>query len=252
MRTMFLAYLVVIVGGLAWMLVISPEARVMPKFLRENSLSLVFGLLFLVSLVAQSFAGWQQFNAQQVAEHLDTITWFAYATSADFIVDVSENWQSEFLQFWLFLTATVWLLQKGSPESKELDKVGKESNKDQKVGYAADRNSPAWARAGGWRTSVYSSSLALVMAALFVASWLVQSVAGWAAFNETRLQQMQDPISWASYLLNADFWARTLQNWQSEFLAVGAMAVLSIYLRQRGSSQSKPVGESHEATGVEG
>jgi len=224
----------------------------MPKFVRENSLSLAFGLLFLVSLLAQSFAGWQQFNAQQVAEHLDTITWLVYVTSADFIVDVSENWQSEFLQFWLFLTATVWLLQKGSPESKELDKAGKESDEDQKVGDAADPDSPSWARAGDWRTSVYSSSLALVMAFLFFASWLVQSVAGWAAFNETRLQQMQDPIGWGSYVLNADFWARTLQNWQSEFLAVGAMAVLSIYLRQRGSSQSKPVGEPHEATGVEG
>jgi hypothetical protein len=80
----------------------------------------------------------------------------------------------------------------------------------------------------------------------------VQSIAGWAAYNETRLQQVQDPISWGEYLLNADFWARTLQNWQSEFLAVGAMVVLSIYLRQRGSSQSKPVGAPHEATGVEG
>ena len=79
------------------------------------------------------------------------------------------------------------------------------------------------------------------MGLVFIASWLVRSVAGWAAFNETRLQQVQDPISWGYYLLNADFWARTLQNWQSEFLAVGAMAVLSIYLRQRGSSQSKPV-----------
>ena len=90
------------------------------------------------------------------------------------------------------------------------------------------------------------------MGAIFVASWLVQSVAGWAAFNETRLQQLQDPISWVVYLVNADFWARTLQNWQSEFLAVGTMVVFSIYLRQRGSPESKPVGEPHTSTGVEG
>jgi hypothetical protein len=77
-------------------------------------------------------------------------------------------------------------------------------------------------------------------------------VGGWAAFNEERLRQLQDPISWTAYLANADFWARTLQNWQSEFLAVGAFAVLSVYLRQRGSSQSKPVGEPHGSTGVEG
>ena len=90
------------------------------------------------------------------------------------------------------------------------------------------------------------------MGSIFLASWLVQSVAGWASFNETRLQQLQDPISWLDYLGNADFWARTLQNWQSEFLAVGTMAVLAVYLRQRGSSQSKPVGEPHTATGIDG
>ena len=90
------------------------------------------------------------------------------------------------------------------------------------------------------------------MGAIFLGSWAVQSVAGWAAFNEERLQQLQDPVPYGSYLTNADFWARTLQNWQSEFLAVGTLAVLAIYLRQRGSSQSKPVGEAHDTTGVEG
>ena len=90
------------------------------------------------------------------------------------------------------------------------------------------------------------------MGSIFLASWLVQSIAGWAAFNETRLQQLQDPIGWGSYLGNADFWSRTLQNWQSEFLAVGTLAVLTVFLRQRGSSQSKPVGAPHSATGVDG
>ena len=224
----------------------------MRTFLRHNSLSLFFGLLFLLTLAGQSVAGWHQFNALQVAEHLDTLSWTAYVASSDFAVDVAENWQSEFLQFWVYLMATVWLLQKGSPESKELDKSGKESDKDQKVGRHAVADSPAWAKAGGWRTRLYSTSMAIVMGAIFLASWLVQSVAGWAAFNESRLQQLQDPISWSRYLVNADFWARTLQNWQSEFLAVGTMAVLAIYLRQRGSSQSKPVGEPHGSTGVEG
>lgn len=224
----------------------------MRTFLKENSLSLGFGLIFVLTLVGHSFAGWQQLNDIQAAEHLGTVTWTQYVTSADFAVDVSENWQSEFLQFWLYLTATVWLLQKGSPESKELDKAGRESDEDQLVGEHADERSPAWARSGGWRTRVYSSSLAWVMGLLFLASWTVQSVAGWAAYNEDRLGRLQDPVSWASYVGNPDFWARTLQNWQSEFLAVGAMAVLSIYLRQRGSSQSKPVGAAHDATGVEG
>ena len=224
----------------------------MRAFLRHNSLSLFFGLLFVLSLAGQSVAGWHEFNALQVAEHLDTLSWTAYVASSDFAVDVAENWQSEFLQFWVYLMATVWLLQKGSPESKELDKAGKESDEEQKVGAHAEADSPAWAKAGGWRTHVFSSSLAIVMGAIFLGSWLVQSVAGWAAFNEQRLQQLQDPIAWTAYLRNADFWARTLQNWQSEFLAVGTLAILAVYLRQRGSSQSKPVGEPHGSTGVEG
>jgi uncharacterized membrane protein YeiB len=221
-------------------------------FVRHNGLSLFFGVIFLASLVGQALAGWQQFNAVQAAEGLGRLSLPHYITSADFAVDVAENWQSEFLQFWLYLTATVWLLQRGSPESKELDKAGRESDKDQKVGDHAEAGSPAWAKSGGWRTRVYSSSLAIVMGSIFLLSWLAQSIAGWAAFNEDRLQQLQDPIGYTGYLANADFWARTLQNWQSEFLAVGTMAVLAVYLRQRGSSQSKPVGEPHTATGVEG
>jgi hypothetical protein len=224
----------------------------MHRFVRENSLSLFFGSLFLGSLAGHSVAGWLQFNDQQVAEHLDRITWLTYVTSADFAVDVAENWQSEFLQFLLYLSATVWLLQKGSPESKELEKAGRESDKEQKVGSHASEDSPEWAMHGDWRTRLYSSSLALVMGTIFLASWLVQSIAGWAAHNETRLEQLRDPISWWGYLGHPDFWSRTLQNWQSEFLAVGALAVFSIYLRQRGSSQSKPVGSAHATTGVEG
>jgi uncharacterized protein DUF6766 len=221
-------------------------------FVRNNGLSLFFGLIFVACLAGQAVAGWQQFNAVQVAEGLGRLSFAHYVVSADFAVDVAENWQSEFLQFWLYLMATVWLLQQGSPESKELDKAGLESDKDQKVGKHAEADSPPWAKAGGWRTRIFSSSLAIVMGTIFVLSWLAQSIAGWGAFNEDRLRQLQSPIGYTQYVRNADFWARTLQNWQSEFLAVGTMAVLAIYLRQRGSSQSKPVGEPHAATGVEG
>jgi hypothetical protein len=220
---------------------------------KENSLSLFFLLLFLGCLLGQALAGWKQFNADQVADGLGTLSLGRYLLSADFSVDVTENWQSEYLQFLTYLMATVWLLQKGSPESKSLDQAGRESPKDQKIGEYAVEDSPRWARfSRGFRLRVYSSSLLLVMGSIFLISWLVQSIAGWAAFNETRIGRLQDPISWGSYLADADFWSRTLQNWQSEFLAVGSMAVLSIYLRQRGSSQSKPVGQPHESTGVEG
>ncbi len=224
----------------------------MRKFVRENSLGLFFGAIFLLTVAGQAVAGWKQFNDEQLAESLGQISLPQYLTSASFAADVAENWQSEYLQFLLYILATVWLLQRGSPESKELDRAGQESARDQKIGKHATESSPRWARVGGLRTAVYSWSLGIVMGLVFVLSWFAQSLAGWVAFNETRLQRLQDPLSWAGYLLNADLWARSLQNWQSEFLAVGSMAVFSIYLRQRGSPESKPVGAAHTSTGIEG
>jgi hypothetical protein len=222
----------------------------MRTFLRDCSLSLFFGALFLLTLLGQAFAGKAAFNAQQRAEGLAEISLGRYVSSADFAVDVTENWQSEYLQFLLFILATVWLVQRGSPESKSLDSPGLESDKEQKLGRHTEPGSPQWAKVGGARTRVFSWSLTIMMTAIFLASWLVQSIAGWAAYNETRLERLQDPLRWVGYLQSSDFWSRSLQNWQSEFLAVGSMAVLSIYLRQRGSSESKPVGEPHESTGV--
>jgi hypothetical protein len=220
--------------------------------LRNHSIGLFFGIIFLASLAGHALAGWQAFNAEQAADGFGTVSLGRYLVSSDFAVDVSENWQSEYLQFLLYITATVWLLQRGSPESKELDKVGRESDEDQKVGRFEDEHSPRWAGAGGIRTFVFSWSLTLTMAAIFLLSWLAQSIAGRVSYNEDRLERLQDPVSWTSYVANADFWSRSLQNWQSEFLAVGSMAVLAIYLRQRGSPESKPVGEAHDATGIEG
>lgn len=222
------------------------------RFARSNSLGLVFGGLFLAALAGQAITGLAEFNNQQVADGLATVTFGRYVTSADFAVDVAENWQSEYLQFLLYIVLTVWLVQRGSPESKKPGEQGRESDQEQKIGAYAGPDSPRWARTGGWRTRIYSSSLGLVMGTVFLACWLVQSVAGWSAFNEEQLKQLQDPQSWPAYLGSADFWNRSLQNWQSEFLAVGSMAVLSIYLRERGSPESKPVGSSHDATGVEG
>ncbi|GAB2619814.1 hypothetical protein Aab01nite_33980 [Paractinoplanes abujensis] len=224
----------------------------MRRFLRENSIGLVFGLLFVVVLVGQAYAGLAVFNSGQRASGLPDVAFWRYVTSAGFGVDVAENWQSEYLQFFLFIVLTVWLLQKGSPESKSLQKPGRETDEEQKLGPYADAKSPKWARVGGWRTAVFSNSLGLVMGLIFLGSWLAQSVAGLAAFNEEQLSERLDPVSWGQYVLGADFWNRTLQNWQSELLAVASMAILAVFLRQRGSSQSKPVGSAHEATGVEG
>jgi hypothetical protein len=224
----------------------------MRRFLRENSLGLVFGVLFLIVLVGQAIAGHADFNQQQLTDGLPPISMGRYLTSASFGTDVAENWQSEYLQFFLYIFLTVWLLQKGSPESKSLDNAGLESDQEQKVGRYADENSPRWARAHGFRLRLFSNSLGLVMGLIFLASWATQSIAGVAAFNEQQLSTRQDPVSWSKYLVEPDFWNRTLQNWQSELLAVASMAILAIFLRQRGSPQSKPVGTAHTATGIEG
>ncbi|MEI5528174.1 DUF6766 family protein [Streptomyces brasiliscabiei] len=225
-------------------------------FVRDNGLGLFFIIAFLLALAGQAVAGHADFNDQMVADQLRQVPLSEYLTSSDFAVDVSENWQSEYLQFFLYVGVTVgvtvWLVQRGSPESKEPHKAGTESDEAQLVGAHAREGSPRWARADGWRRTVYSHSLLLVMGTIFLLSWLVQSITGTAAYSEQRLRQLQAPLSWADYLGSADFWNRTLQNWQSELLAVASMAVLSIYLRQRGSPESKPVGAAHDATGVEG
>ncbi|MFD0853404.1 DUF6766 family protein, partial [Actinomadura adrarensis] len=123
---------------------------------------------------------------------------------------------------------------------------------DQGIGEHAGPDSPGWARTRGFRGLLFSRSLGLVMGAIFLASWAVQSITGWVAYNSDQLAQRTGTVSWTGYLAEPEFWSRTFQNWQSEFLAVASMAALSIYLRQRGSPESKPVGSPHSATGVEG
>jgi hypothetical protein len=224
----------------------------MKRFLRENSLGLAFGTLFLGTLIAQALVGHADFNADQAAHHGDPIGLWRYVTSSSFGVDVLENWQSEYLQFTLYILLTVWFVQRGSPESKELGKEGGESDEDQLVGEHARPDSPGWAKTGGLRTRLYSNSLVTVMVTIWLLSWFGQSVTGWSEFNADQITHHEPTVNWLGYLGTASFWEATLQNWQSEFLAVGSMAVLSIYLRQRGSPESKPVGAAHHATGVEG
>jgi hypothetical protein len=224
----------------------------MRKFLREHSLSLFFLTLFLAALVGQAIAGHDLHNQEAAAHGGEAMSFWRYVVSSDFGNAVMENWQSEYLQFTLFMLATVWLLQRGSPESKELDKAGVESKQQQKLEGSAERKSPLWARVGGWRTQIYSNSLLIAMGVIFVGSWFAQSVTGWTEFNSEQTDHGDPTVSWWTFVGSATFWESTLQNWQSEFLAVGSFAVLAIYLRQRGSPESKPVGAPHDATGVEG
>jgi len=224
----------------------------MRRFCRENSLSIVFLLLFAGALAGQAYAGWHEFNNDALSHHQATISLGRFLLSSSFGNAVMENWQSEYLQFTLYILLTVWFVQKGSPESKELGKAGSESDEDQLVGEHARADSPAWARTRGLRLWLLSHSLVLVMATIWLSSWFAQSVTGWSDYNSDQLVHGEPALSWWQFVGTAHFWEATLQNWQSEFLAVGSMAVLAIYLRQRGSPESKKVGAPHEATGTEG
>jgi hypothetical protein len=221
-------------------------------FIRSNSLSLFFFAILAASLVGQSFAGQHQYNADQLAHDGAPVSWWTYVSSPPFWGAVMENWQSEFLQFSLFILATVWLVQRGSNESKPPENAGHESDEMQQIGGFAPPQGPKWAKVRGWRTRLYENSLILVMATIFFATWAAQSAAEWRVFNADQREQGEATISWARYLTDPDFWEKTLQNWQSEFLAVGTMAVFTIYLRQRGSPESKPVGAPHDQTGTSG
>jgi hypothetical protein len=224
----------------------------MRTFLRQNSLSLFFLAIFLASLFGQAVAGNARYNNDQRAHHGSGISLGRYVTSSTFARETAENWQSEFLQFSVFTLATIWFIQRGSPESKPEDEAGLETDEQQKIGRHATKDSPLWARVGGLRTAIYSNSLMILMTIIFLGSLFAQSVSGWSEYNADQLEHTQPELSYWGYVGSADFWDNALQNWQSEFLAIGSFAVFTIYLRQRGSPESKPVGAPHDATGVEG
>ena len=222
----------------------------MRRFLRDNGLTLFFAAIFLAALVGQSFAGHAAYDQVRISEGLSEVSYWSYVTSSSFATDVAENWQSEYLQFFLYIAATVWLIQRGSPESKKPGQAGPESDQEERVGRFARPDPPPPAAAEGLRRVLFSHSLLIVMGSVFLLSWAAQSVAGVISFNEQQIIDLQTPYTWGEYALSSEFWNRTLQNWQSEFLAVGSMAALSIFLRERGSTESKSVGAAHSDTGT--
>jgi hypothetical protein len=223
-----------------------------PRWIRDHSLSLFFLAIFLAALIGQAIAGHILHNEDAMAHHSPTMSFWRYIRSSDFGNAVMENWQSEYLQFMLFMLATVWFVQRGSPESKPVDEAGRESDQKQKVGPHAQSDSPGWAKADGIKRFLYENSLLIVMSIIFFGSWFAQSVTGWTAYNAQQVDHHQATVSWLGYIGSADFWEATLENWQSEFLAVGSFVAITVFLRQRGSPESKPVGAPHDATGVEG
>ena len=193
-----------------------------------TGLTIAFIVLFLGSLGAHFFASWVGYNQEAAIDGVATISPLRYLASSAFWVEVMENWQSEYLQFTVFILATVWLVQRGSAESKQPDH-GEEPGEG-----------PARATGRRWWRA---HSLGIVMTAIFFAAWSAQALTGWVSFNETRLRDFVAPLGLFAYLQHPDFWSRTLQNWQSEFLAVASMSIFSVYLRQQGSPESKDVDE---------
>ena len=220
------------------------------RWLRDNGFALFFFALLFVSVAFQSVAGWHVYNHEATAHDGETISWSRYLLSSHFGQAVLENWQSEYLQFSLLILAAIWLIQKGSTETKE--EPGLESDQKQRLGRWATPGAPKWARAGGWRRAIYSWSLLIVMGVIWIASWFGQSFTGWTEYNAEQREHDEPTVSWGGYVTSAEFWEDTLQNWQSEFLAVGSMAIFSVFLRARGSAESKPVGTPHESTGESG
>jgi len=204
------------------------------RLLRDNSLSLVFFALFALAVAGNAFAGWHGYNDDALEHHQATLSLGRYLVSSEFGNEILENWQSEFLQFTLYILLTIWLVQRGSAESKQLDEVGVHGDEPRTL---------------DWRGWAYSNSLVIVMAIVWIGSWFGQAVTGWSAYNSDEIVHHEAPLSLWQYLGTADFWSATLQNWQSEFLAVGTMVVFSIYLRQRGSPESKSVRAPHAKTG---
>jgi len=218
----------------------------MSKFVRDNSLSVVLLSLFAVFIVSLALTGHAHENEQLKQHNQPQISLSSYLVSSSFGEAVFENWESEFLQMAALVILTIWLKQKGSADSKKMrgkDKVDTHSR------YSILSANSWKSGARGVREIVYGNSLSIALVALFLVSFLLHGVTGAAAANEEALRHGEQAQTVAEYMMSSQFWFESFQNWQSEFLAVGLLLVLSIFLRQRGSPESKPVGEKNSTTG---
>jgi hypothetical protein len=217
----------------------------MKTFFRNNALSVAFGLLFILSLVGQVVFGFEEFNKEMTEEGGSPVGLFKYLVSGHFLQSTFENWESEFLQMALFVVLTIFLQQKGSSESKDFDK---EEPVDREP--SARRKDAPWpVKAGGWILGVYKHSLTIAMFLLFAVSFALHF---YGSLKDENLQLSRKglPMETASqYITDSRFWFESFQNWQSEFLSVLAIVILSIFLRQKGSPQSKPVDAPNAETG---
>jgi len=215
---------------------------------KNNNLSIVLALLFLLCLVGHSFAGWKAFNADQQEHGQAEVSYGKFLTSAEYGESIFENWESEFLQMAMYVFLTVFLYQRGSSESKKHD--GTDEVEEDPLAHRDDPGVPLPVRRGGWLLSLYKSSLSLAFAVMFLASFTLHGCAGAARQNEqAREHGKSERVTTLGYMETAQFWSESLENWQSEFLAVLSIVLLSIHLRQWGSPESKPVHAAHSDTG---
>jgi Domain of unknown function (DUF6766) len=221
----------------------------MRRFVRDHSLSIVtLGAFLVIWLGGQAWAGHRAYNDDQRDHGEPTVGFVEYLSQADFGEATFENWESEFLQMGVYVLLTAWLVQKGSAESKPAG--GDEELEADPRDHRHDPDAPWPVRRGGWVLRVYENSLSIAMLGLFVLAFTGHLVTGARAFNAEQAAHGRPAVSTLGFLFRSDFWFQSLQNWQSEFLAVGALVVLSVYLRQRGSAESKPVHAPHQSTGA--
>jgi len=218
-----------------------------PRRLRDNSLSIAMFGLFAVFLVGQALTGWKAYNAEQ-REHLQpTVGLGTYLSTGHFVEATFENWESEFLQMASYVLLTIWLVQKGSSESKP---PGGDPAKDADPRSVADLGrAPGPVRRGGWQLTLYENSLGIALALLFVLSFVLHALGGAREYSAEQLAHGRQAVGTMEFVTTSTFWFQSFQNWQSEFVAVGSIVVFTIFLRQRGSPESKPVGASHDDTG---
>jgi hypothetical protein len=218
----------------------------MRRFVRDNALSLVCFGLFAFFLVCQSLAGHREFNEDQRVHGEATVPYSEYLSEGHFFEAVFENWESEFLQMGAFVVLTVFLVQRGSAESKNPDE---DNPVDEDPRSKAGHPGAPWAvRRGGVWLRFYENSLVIVFFLLFFGSIAGHAVGGVAEYNSEQQTHGQPTVSTMEYVRSSRFWFESFQNWQSEFLAVGSIVLLTVFLRQRGSPESKPVAAPREHT----
>ena len=221
----------------------------MRRLLRENGLSIVWmGLFFLTLIFGQSVVGQREYNNEQKDHGRPEVGFVEYLQSAHFVEATMENWESEFLQMFLFIVLTVFLYQKGSAESKKLDE---EEDVDRDPRQSKKKRDAPWpVRKGGFVLKLYENSLSLTFLLLFLASFFLHAAGGAREYNQDQAEHGGgERVSTLQYITTSRFWFESLQNWQSEFLSVGMMVLLTIWLRQKGSPESKPVDAPHSQTG---